>query len=58
MEEKIIRFKTSPRIAHKRHLIFPESKYYNKLHNSLRIFTKFKNLSKIDLSMKMKECKK
>lgn len=46
MEEKIIRFKTSPRIAHKRHSIFPESKYYNKLHNSLRIFTKFKKLSK------------
>lgn len=45
-EEKIIRFKTSPRIAHKKHSIFPESKYYNKLHNLLRIFTKLKNMSK------------
>lgn len=45
-EEKIIRFKTSPRIAHKRHSIFPESKHYHKLHNLLRMFTKLKNMSK------------
>ena len=46
MEEKIIRFKSSPRIAHKRLSIFPESRYYNKLHNALRVFTKLKNLSR------------
>ncbi len=44
MEERIIRFKTSPRIAHKKHTFLPRSKYYNKLYNSLSLFTKSKNL--------------
>ena len=44
MELKTIRFKTGPRIAHKRNSIFPDSKYYNKLHNTLKIYTKQKNI--------------
>ena len=46
MDVKEIRFKSPPRIAYKKNTIFPESKYYNKLHNILKIYTKQKNIEK------------
>lgn len=46
MEEKIVRIKTSPKIAYKRNSIFPESRYYNKLYNNLSLYTKAKNIGR------------
>lgn len=44
MDVKEIRFISAPRIAYKKNTIFPESKYFNKLHNILKIYTKQKNI--------------
>lgn len=46
MSEKIIRFKSSPRIAVKIDSVFPNSRYHNKLYNSLKTFAELNELGK------------